>query len=297
MARGLERFGVRSEVLVGAGLAGRARAIQAVLRRRPQVVVLQKLFYGRIELAVLRRLARHIVLECDDAVHLGYPSQSRRETMRLRRRVDLVLRAADLVTTSNPLLAVELTPASGQSLWYAGPAPAVASPIAERQKVALWLGSPSTSTHLRLLDDVPRLLGPEGWRFVAVGATDDAASSGWEVVTWTMATAEEWLARAAVGVMPQASTPWDDRKAAYKVLQYMSAGVIPIASDVPPARTLLAGTALDSLLVRNGEWNTAITRGWDERQRWQPSLRDLADRFSLDRCSKQWFDRIDGLAA
>ena len=240
-------------------------------------------------MSLVRLRAATLVFECDDALHLGYPGEARRAARRTRRKVQRVLKKVDVVTTSNPLLASELKPSSGRVLWYPGPSPAPEPFGAPAGEGPFWLGSPSTAPHLWELGSLADELSLDGWACVAVGAAEGDAPPGWRVVGWSPAEAERWLRAAAVGVMPQRSTAWDDRKAAYKVLQYAAAGAVPVASDVVPARVLLEQPPLQELLVGAASaWRPVIESAQATPERWRPALAALVEHHSVDRCAATW---------
>lgn len=282
----LEKRGVSAAVVRGTGIGGRVRAIVVLAgRRRPGVVVIQKIIYGRLMLRFLRARASVLIWDCDDAVHFGYPGAT-------PQRVGATLDTVDLVTTTTPTLARELVPATGRVLSFPGPAPAVAEWPIERDRILLWLGSASTSRYLESLADLPRRLRPEGWSCVAIGADAEVASAGWTLVPWSLANQSAWLRVASVGVMPQTSDAWSDRKAAFKILEYAAHGVVPVADDVPPARLLLAGP-LASLIVASSEsWEERIRAAATNRSKYLPDLRSLVQRFAPDEYAARWVQAV-----
>jgi putative peptidoglycan lipid II flippase len=214
----LEATGIESRCVVASGLAGRLRALLAIYRStKPTVVVVQKILFGSVMLRLLRKKAEVLVWECDDALHVGLPGENGRELPRTNRLIAEALKTADVVTTSNPLLASDFRPASGRVVEFQGPAPPRAESLAPRERVVVWLGSPSTVRYLSMLGDAPRRLQARGWQCVAVGAPDQSAELGWHGVAWSLAAQDEWLGKAVVGVMPQTSDVWSDRKQGYKL--------------------------------------------------------------------------------
>jgi hypothetical protein len=293
MSDALNACGNQSRVVPAAGVAGRLRTVWA-LRRRWDVVVLQKLLYGPAMLRLVRWRSETLIFECDDAIHLGYPGELPSAVSRNRRRLSRLLASVDLVTTSNQLLAEELRPRTGKVVWFAGPAPQRAHATDAREPaLLLWLGSPSTTPHLELLGSLPSELRSAGWSCVAVGASRRAEELGWTVVPWTEAIAAQWLGRATVGIMPQRESAWDDRKAAYKVLQYAAAGVVPVASDVLPARALMAEPPLNDLLVSSDSpWAGVLVKAQESGSDLQESLALMAARHSLQACIHAWLSAV-----
>ncbi len=287
----LEEAGIRSKCIVGAGVTGRMRTLLELCRLgRPTVVVVQKLLLGAAMVRVLRRLSAVLVWECDDALHIGFPGTPANEIRRAQRLVETVLSHADLVTTSNPLLAQDFLPPSGEVMAFVGPSPPIRRGTPCRERIVVWLGSASTATHLDLLDDLPQRLRGVGWQCVAIGAPSHVASNGWRCVQWSPAAQEYWLGRAMVGVMPQASDPWSDRKQGYKLLEYMAHGLVPVASDVLPARLLMGDPRLaEFLLPAGGDWVTAVESAAYHRSDLLPCLQAIVDEHSM----AARFDHLD----
>jgi hypothetical protein len=141
--------------------------------------------------------------------------------------------------------------------------------------------------------ELPRALRSAGWSCVAVGGGDEATASGWNAVEWSPEAEEDWLARATVGLMPQASDGWSDRKAAYKIFEYVAAGVVPVASDVLPARLILEGRDLGRLIVSDLEgWRSSIEYAALHRERLMSVLRSIALAHSADACLAKWLPAV-----
>jgi hypothetical protein len=196
----------------------------------PDVLVLQKVFPPTAIVDLLRRRVSVLVLEVDDAVHLGYPGDGPRAASKIGGRVRRAAAVADVLTTPSPILATDLV-RGGRSLVFPGPAPRIQPGSSTGGLV--WLGSPSTEVNLELLRGCGDLFS--NWRggARAVGGGQLAETVGLTPVTWSPATEKEVLSMSTVGVMPITRSEWNDRKAAYKVLEYLAAGVAPIASSSP----------------------------------------------------------------
>jgi glycosyltransferase involved in cell wall biosynthesis len=288
--------GHSSACLQATGLIGRTRAATRLRDARVDVLVLQKLLPGRLMLEFLRRRADVLVWECDDAIHRGYPGASRFRQWRTRRGVARMLRFADVVTTTNELLAAELMPATGRVEWFPGPAPPLRRSPAVRERLLVWLGSSSTEPNLVLLPTLVGALEADGWRCVAVGGGEIAQSVGWEPQPWSEELERCILSKASVGVMPQVRDDWSERKAAYKLLEYAASGVVPIASNVAPARTILDSATFASLLVPDelDSWLRAASEAFDRRVEIATELEAIVERFSA-RASAALWERAVGM--
>lgn len=291
LAHGLQKWSVDSVVIRGTGLRGRIRvALRAILGRN-DVIVLQKVLYGRLMLGLVRIMTRSLVFECDDAIYLPDSQGEMYTTRSGGRRLTRLLARADVITTTNDLLEEDLAPATGRSVVFAGPAPPVRRPVKSKNTV-LWLGSPSTSAELDEIGTLPETLRARGIECVAIGADPKRTDLGWTVLEWTAEVAEEWLERAKVGLMPLSRTPWNDRKAGYKILQYAANGVVPIASDGPPARRLLSPEMDECLVTRSSGWEPAIESGLAGAERYAPMLDMIVARNSVDSAAERWFHEI-----
>jgi glycosyltransferase involved in cell wall biosynthesis len=251
-----------------------------------------------LTLEYYRRRAGVLVWECDDAIHRGYPGSSRLGTWRTRRGVARLLRYVDVVTTTNELLAAELMPASGRVEWFPGPSPPPRRSRAPRERLIIWLGSPSTEPNLMLLPTLATALQADGWKCVAVGGSELAQSIGWETQSWSEEVEHCLLTRASVGVMPQPGDGWSERKAAYKLLEYAASGVVPVASNVTPARTILDRSPLSALLVPNDldSWLRAANEAFERRVELAEELDAVVERFSPQTSAALW-ERAVGMGS
>ncbi len=86
-------------------------------------------------------------------------------------------------------------------------------------------------------------------------------------VPWSNDTQEQELAKLDIGLMPLEDNPWNRGKCAYKLLQYMAAGVAVIGSPV----------GMNQDLIRNSE-NGMLAHG---REDWYLSLKRLIQNVEL----------------
>jgi glycosyltransferase involved in cell wall biosynthesis len=107
-----------------------------------------------------------------------------------------------------------------------------------------WIGSPTTAPYLdRVVDVLERLArsSPRPVRLVVVGGpAPEIAGVRVEERAWSPEAEREALAEMDIGLMPLEDTPWTRGKCAYKALQYMAAGVPPVADDVGVAGATVA---------------------------------------------------------
>ena len=99
-----------------------------------------------------------------------------------------------------------------------------------------WIGSPTTAPYLRGIarrSSGSRAPPTAPVRLLVVGGAAPAiAGVRVEERVWSPRAEREALAEMDIGLMPLEDTPWTRGKCAYKALQYMAAGIPPVADDV-----------------------------------------------------------------
>lgn len=99
-----------------------------------------------------------------------------------------------------------------------------------------WMGSPTSFKYFKVIHNVIRVLQAQHeihWH--VVGAADVEIPSDLKNVSffdWSEDQEYEALAAFDIGIMPLDDTPWENGKCAYKLIQYMAAGLPVVASAV-----------------------------------------------------------------
>jgi glycosyltransferase involved in cell wall biosynthesis len=252
------------------------------------LVVLQKVLLPYFRWRTLRRHARKLIYEFDDAVMLKHrgvrPSWTRR--VRFRRTV----RSADAVTTSNPYLAALAAP-------FRAPATVRVVPNAidlKRWKPRApsgpprrigWFGSPTNLDDLRLLTGAlaPLLRARPSLEFAVVSERPpDLPDLPHRHIPYEPGRDNEQIASFDVAVAPLPDTPWTRGKAPVKLLCYLASGVPVVASDVPPHRALLADGVTAFLAGSDEDWRRKLETlidGPEVRERFAGAGLDLLRRF------------------
>jgi len=97
-----------------------------------------------------------------------------------------------------------------------------------------WIGSPSTSRHLRVAESALNEIYRNGAvQVVTIGAQPtDLCDLPVSTIPWLEETETEDLRSFDVGIMPLPDTAWERGKCGFKLIQYMAAGLPVIASPV-----------------------------------------------------------------
>jgi len=210
-------------------------------------VVLQKRLPAFWDFGVLRKNAKKLVFDFDDAVHLRNASPSSEpkdyESATRARRFKRIVSAADLTIAANSVLAeaaraavpnaeIAVLPSSVDTAPF--PPPADAPRPLSSPPVVGWIGTKVASLHLahfapalrearKTADFVLRVVSNEKLDIPGVSV---------ENVEWSLDGESREIRGFDIGIMPLSDDPFSRGKSSYKLLQYMAAGVPGLASAV-----------------------------------------------------------------
>ena len=302
----LERRGFSCETQVfprtryGVRVLERARGLARV-----DLLVVAKLKLLPGETALVRRRARCIVYDFDDAIYVGKPDFPGDDVDRSRFRLAkfrATCRMADLVVAGSEELAraarpfarrVEVVPTGVDLARF----PAHLDADAGSRPLLVWIGLPGNVAYLeeirpalaRLTREIPDLTlrvvssrSPE-WPVVRI-----------ESVPWSEATEAEALGAAAIGVMPLPDDEWTRGKAGFKLLQYMAAGLPCVASPVGSNREIVVDGATGRFAADPDGWYAALrdllASEETRREMGRAGRRRVEERYTLDRVAARTAD-------
>jgi glycosyltransferase involved in cell wall biosynthesis len=208
-----------------------------------------------------------VVFDYDDAVFLRQePRSGSHDSPARRRRFERALRLADAFTCGNEYLATFCRPRGKPVLVAPSPVPldvplARVGRFGEPVRIG-WIGS---AVNLHELDAAAPALRDlaRRRRLVLVVISDgtlELPGVPVEHVPWKLETQERELARLDVGIMPLADSAWARGKCAYKLLQYMAAGLPVVSSPVGMNVRVVDHGRNGLLAVDRTEWVGALER-------------------------------------
>jgi glycosyltransferase involved in cell wall biosynthesis len=232
-------------------------------------VIVQRRLLAAWQRTLLRRAARRLLFDFDDAVFLrdSYAARGLHDRRRLRRFAGMV-RCADAVIAGNSFLAeqaerwidarsIQVIPTCVDPQRY---------PLERKKESGLelvWVGSSSTLRGLQaiapLLEDIGRQV-PEARlkiicdRFLTLNHLPVLA------VPWTEASEAEEIARADVGISWLPDDAWSRGKCGLKVLQYLAAGLPVIANPVGVQIEMVRHGETGFLVRTPAQWIEAVRR-------------------------------------
>jgi glycosyltransferase involved in cell wall biosynthesis len=282
------------------------RLRQLLSARRYDVVVVQKAIstaYIRGMAGLIRGMARRLVYDMDDAVHLAPPHPLRGpwRAFEDRDQIRKLFNQADLVLAGNAWLADQAAEAEGRVALFptvvdtARFVPASTPP--DQYRIG-WIGNPSTTPHLApaaealgaMRDGEVCLVGAEARRVPFEGA---------DVRAWSLDREVPELQHFSFGIMPLPRDEWVRGKCALKALQYLACGIPCVATPF--------GAACD--ILRDGEnglfadspeaWREAFDRLRDPalRQRLGEAGRAaVEDHYGLDKAAPRMLELLETIA-
>ncbi|MCS6977854.1 MAG: glycosyltransferase family 4 protein [Gemmatales bacterium] len=279
--------------------------------RRYDVVVLQRRLLSSLHLLLVRRYARRLIFDYDDAVFLrdSYSGQPLESTIR-RRRFAAVVHAADAVTAGNDFLAAEAVRYTNPERIHAVPTcvdpqkyPLSAHHPGGHGVTLVWIGSSSTLQGLERQRELLERVGSAvpGLRLKLI-CDRFLHLEQLPVVTcpWSQATEAAELAAADIAISWLPDDDWSRGKCGLKVLQYFAAGLPVVANRVGMHLELVRHGETGYLADTPAQWVEAIRRLAGDpvlrRRLGQHGRRLVEQRFSVRCAANKWLELLGGLA-
>jgi glycosyltransferase involved in cell wall biosynthesis len=274
------------------------------------IVLLHRIKLTPIEFRPLRRLCRALVFDVDDAIYFRRPRKLGEPPDRSWFRQYKFARTcaiSDLVLAGNACLArrakrsasrVEVVPTPVDLARYE------ALHLDRDPHTVVWIGLPENLSYLELVRAVlGRLAAVEPALKVRVVS---AAFPDWpevpiEKLPWSADAEAASLSTAGVGIMPLSDDEWTRGKCAFKLIQYMAAGLPCVGSAVGANLDVVLPGETGYLATDDRDWeralhtlltdlDTARAMGLAGRQR-------VRERFDTRVVSERAADLVDELAA
>jgi len=246
---------------------GIVRLLAAV--QSADIVVIQRFLPRTALIKELRRHARRLVFDFDDAV-IYEESTQRRPRVKVRRwlRFRQMMLHCDAITAGNAYLAGIAAKHAGSGRVFTVPTVVDVErydrePAPARSGVILgWIGAQSTLPYLekirRPLEKIS-LTHPGLTLRVVADKLPDLGKFPTSLTEWRESTEVRDLKSLNVGLAPLPDDAWTRGKCGLRLLQYLAAGIPAVASPVgTQAEIIRQGGALSA--TSDGEWPTAIQK-------------------------------------
>ncbi|HKA06233.1 MAG TPA: glycosyltransferase family 4 protein [Gemmataceae bacterium] len=275
--------------------------------RDADAVVLQRRLLSRPEVAILRRRARRLCFDLDDAVWMrdSYSSKGFASWKRVN-RFRTIVRAADAVIAGNDYLAENATRAGARSACVIPTCVDVKSyPVARHAGSGVelvWVGSSST---LRGLEAITPMLETVGHRVpgarLKLVCDHFLRLKDLPVIEapWSDASERDQIAAADIGISWVPDDPWSRGKCGLKVLQYMAAGLPVVTNPVGVHPEMVRHGETGFLATTEAEWIEAIqtlARDPNLRRRMGARGREVVtERYSVEVGAAKWVNLLSAL--
>ena len=262
-------------------------------------VLLQRKLLDPWDARLLRRPARRIYYDVDDAVMYHAGAVGFLSRWRTTRRFRATAAVADRVVAGNEYLAGIFREQGATATvvpTVVDPARYIVKEHAETGEPRLvWIGSRSTLPYLR--ECVPALeraaRDVPGLRLGTIAdATIEGAAIPVEHIPWSAETEAAALARGDIGIAPTPCDRWTLGKCGFKIIQYMAAGLPVIASPIGANAEIVREGETGYLPKTLDEWPGVIARlarDVELRQRMGRAGRERCEReYSITRAADAW---------
>ncbi len=211
-----------------------------LLTRLPSydVVILQKKLLPLIDFLLLRKLAKRLIFDFDDAIFIRN-DRARDPSCKVRHsRFARTVACADLVIAGNPFLANEALRYTKQVTLLPSAVECTGVPIKKwdlemKPHVIGWVGYGHNLHHLSAIGAPLRQLAKEYPIELRVVSNCNLQLDGVKVtnIPWSLEGQATEIADFDIGVMPLPKNRYTEGKCSYKALQYMASGVPVVATD------------------------------------------------------------------
>ena len=236
-------------------------------------VILQRKLLDSLSFTTLRRAAKHLVFDFDDAVlYRDSYSPKGHHCPRRRARFERIVTESDVILAGNSFLALRAEEHGARStkvhymptcinLAAYEKAAAEAAPRSDDRLVMVWIGSSSTLKGLEATRPLWERIGlcvPNAVLRVVCDRFPKFTHLEVEPVTWSQAGEIPAIVSADIGISHVPDDLWSRGKCGLKVLQYLAGGLPVLTNPVGVHSEMVTSGRTGFLLDRPREWLEAI---------------------------------------
>ncbi len=230
--------------------------------RRSDVTYVQRILLGPLKLSLLRRAAKRLIYDFDDAVMHGAKGESGSRQRKFR---NMVINA-DAVFGGSRLLCAEAEVYRRDNIHFV---PTVVDPGEYPVKdwanndtpfTVGWIGSSSTLKYLGHIEDVLLWVAdsPNSRVKVIADKPPQIKAEGVIFERWRKEHEKTALLSFDMGVMPLVDDIWSRGKCGLKLIQYMASGLPALSHPVGAANEIVTDGEDGFLRAHEGEWKEVI---------------------------------------
>jgi glycosyltransferase involved in cell wall biosynthesis len=262
----LKEAGIKVEVMLQ---PKRGESWSPLLQKAGTVdaVLWQKVLISQWNVLRLRRAAKRLIFDIDDAVWMGKKNHVPYRSGKQARRFGFFMRFLDGAICGSPVLVEKIVSIAPKVQTHLIPTSVPELPFKDHRDsdsppVIIWLGMGPNVAQVEGIEEelsATHAVHPFLLRIVSNRPPNFSRFSSWEFLAWSETTEYDTIASADLGIMPLFDDGFTRGKCAYKALQYMACGLPVVASDVGVNREWIEETG-SGIVVKAGEWASALTQ-------------------------------------
>jgi glycosyltransferase involved in cell wall biosynthesis len=286
------------------------RAISAKLKlysvlKSYDAVLLQKRLPSWLDFREIRKRSKRLIFDFDDAIFLKNAAPSSNlcdyESSTRMRKFKRVIEGVDEVVAANSFLAEAVKKIAPEKKVHIIPSPVSADKYEQKENYELscppvigWIGTESTLRYLDMTADTFREIRKKKDFVLRIISDGEYSPAGIKVenIRWSLERQFCEIRKFDIGIMPLSPDPFSEGKSAYKLLQYLAAGVPSVCSPVG-MNCDVAGNDEFALIAGSSavfaEKILFLLENYEIRKRLGQKGRELIkERFDLPVVARQW---------
>lgn len=268
------------------------------------VVFVQRKLFNRWDMRSLRKAAKRLVFDFDDAIFMRDDHSGTKRSATRATRFNLAVDLADTIIAGNAYLA-EHVPARFRDKVMVIPSVAdtgVYTPASDERPstppTVGWIGSASTLPYLEAVAaPLARVQDAARCRVVVVAdRAPDMPGVEVEFHSWSLEKEVDEIRAMDVGIMPLPDSPWTRGKCGYKLILYLACGVPAVASPVGVNADVIAHEQSGFLAGDDGEWEQALLQVLRDahlrKQFGERGRADMIEQYSIDAWKERFLEAV-----
>lgn len=213
-----------------------------------------------------RFLGIKLVFDLDDALFINNYNPNNPIKLNKANRVKKIIKYSDLVIAGNTWIRDKCKSLGAKNAVHIDVAETILFESFSRPKnqpmKALWLGSPTTSIYLSLIEKpLKKFQETIGLEINIVGGDPNTTYSfKYQCIPWSKTTETKYLLLSDVGLMPLPDNEWSKGKCGGKTRTYMASGLIPLVSNIGYNKYLIQNEVSGFLCDEENDWFRSLDK-------------------------------------
>lgn len=214
--------------------------------------------------SLLKALGIKLILDLDDALFINKSNHNNPFKWDKASRVKRIISKVDMVIAGNKWIRDECLKIGAKSAIHIDVAEIVQFENVQNKQnsplKAIWLGSPTTSKYLFLIETSLKKIQDEiGLEINIIGGNpNEKFAFKSNCLNWSLETENKYLSISDIGLMPLPNDEWSKGKCGGKARTYMASGVIPVVTNIGYNKDLIEDKVSGFLCSDSNDWEQAL---------------------------------------